>query len=154
MIKLFAMDVDGTLTDGRINISNNGELFKSFNVKDGLGIRLLIENNIIPVIITGRESKIVEFRMNELEIKYIYQNIKNKLYCLQNICNDLNIKLSEVAYIGDDINDIELLKNVGYSFCPADSVEEVKKIANYICCLSGGQGAVRESINYILKESK
>ncbi len=154
MIKLFAMDVDGTLTDGNINISENGELFKSFNVKDGLGIQLLIKNNIIPVIITGRKSQIVEFRMKELGVNNIYQSIKNKLDCLKEICAEFNINLSEVAYIGDDINDMEVLRSVGYSFCPFDSIEAVKKVVNHVCCISGGKGAVREAIDLILKETK
>lgn len=154
MIKLFAMDVDGTLTDGNINISEKGEIFKSFNAKDGLGINLLINNNITPVVITGRTSKIINFRMNELGVKYIYQNVQNKLDCLKKICKDMNISLNEVAYIGDDINDIEILKNVGYSFCPSDSVIVVKQIVDHVCSLPGGNGAVREAIDILLEKIK
>lgn len=154
MIKLFAMDVDGTLTDGNINISEKGEIFKSFNAKDGLGINLLINNNITPVVITGRTSKIINFRMNELGVKYIYQNVQNKLDCLKKICKDMNISLNEVAYIGDDINDIEILKNVGYSFCPSDSVIVVKQIVDHVCSLPCGNGAVREAIDILLEKIK
>ena len=150
MIKLFAMDVDGTLTDGKINLSENGELFKSFNVKDGLGIKLLIENNILPVIITGRNSKIVLKRVQELGITYVYQNINNKKECLKELCDELKISFDDCAYIGDDVNDLEVLKSVRYSYAPSDSVKAVLENAEYICSSKGGEGAVREAIENVL----
>ena len=150
MIKIFAMDVDGTLTDGKIHISEKGELYKSFNVKDGLGIKILIENNILPMIITGRTSEIVVKRAKELGITHIYQNIKDKKNFLENLCKELNISVNQVAYIGDDLNDIEILKSVEYSFAPNDAVEKVKNIAKFICNQNGGEGAVREAIDKIL----
>ena len=150
MIKLFAMDVDGTLTDGKIHISDDGELFKSFNVKDGMGIKLLIENDIIPAIITGRKSKIVLNRAKELGITHVYQDIKNKKEFMINLSKDLNISLDEVAYIGDDINDLEVLECVKYSYAPSDSSIKVLDTVKYVCALKGGDGAVREAIDNIL----
>ena len=154
MIKIFAMDVDGTLTDGKINISDNGELFKSFNAKDGLGIKLLISNNIVPIIITGRNSQIVVNRANEIGLKTIYQNVSNKLECLEEICKTFKVQKEEIAYIGDDVNDLEVLKNVGYSFAPSDAHKDVLKEVKYKCKLEGGKGAVREAIDFILEQNK
>lgn len=154
MIKLFAMDVDGTLTDGKINISESGEVFKSFSVKDGLGIKLLLKNNIIPVIITGRKSKIVLNRANELGITHVYQNIENKKDFLINLCKKLNISLAEVAYIGDDLNDLEVLECVKNSYAPKDAIEKVLNIVKYVCSRSGGEGAVREAIENALEINK
>lgn len=151
MIRIFAMDVDGTLTDGKINISDTGELYKSFNVKDGLGIKLLLSNNIIPIIITGRKSKITEFRANELGIINIFQNIKDKKECLDNICEKFNVSLEEIAYIGDDVNDLSAIKSVGISFAPSDSHPSVLKEVTYKCISKGGEGAVREAIDYIFE---
>lgn len=154
MIKIFAMDVDGTLTDGKINITDTGEIFKSFNVKDGLGIKMLKENNIIPIIITGRKSKIVLKRAEEIGIEQIYQNVLKKEDCLQEICINFNVSCKEITYIGDDVNDLEIMKRVGYSFAPADASDEVLKFANYICSKKGGEGAVREAIELIVNNKE
>src|SRR5699024_6344787 len=102
---MLVMDVDGTLTDGKINISENGEIFKSFSVKDGYGIKLLIEHNIIPVIITGRKSKIIELRAQELHILEVYQDIADKKLKLMEVATKYDLDLSQIAYIGDDLND-------------------------------------------------
>lgn len=151
-IKILIMDVDGTLTDGNIYITVNGEFMKSFNVKDGYGIKhVLPEYGIIPVIITGRESLIVKKRCQELDIQYFYQNIKNKSEKMHELLSLLDINIDEVAYVGDDVNDIDCMKEVGFSACPADAVVEVKNIANFVCKNKGGHGAVREVIDLILK---
>ena len=150
MIKILFLDVDGTLTDGKINISSNGEIFKSFNVKDGLGIKKLINNNIIPIIITGRKSSIVEYRCKELGITEVYQNISNKKDFIEKILKEKNILASDTAYMGDDENDLEAMKYCGFSFAPKDAVKKVKDQANYITNLNGGYGCVREAIEYIL----
>ena len=151
MIEFLVMDVDGTLTDGKIYMSNNGEMMKAFSVKDGCGIHdLLIPLGIVPVIITGRQSKIVENRCKEIDIEKIFQGIKNKLEVLESLTNDL----SKVAYIGDDINDLSCMtlikKSGGIIGCPADAADEVKKIADYISLKKGGEGAVREFIEWII----
>lgn len=150
MIKIFAMDVDGTLTDGKINISDQGEVFKSFNVKDGMGIKLLLKNNIIPIIITGRISKIVEKRAQELGIKHVYQQVVNKELIIDEIAKKFNVTTQEIAYIGDDINDLEIMKLVGHTYAPADSVKVISDYVDYVCNHNGGNGAVREACEHIL----
>lgn len=153
-IKLIVLDVDGTLTDGSIHIDNLGNEIKTFNVKDGMGIAQAIKNGIECVIITGRKSNIVKMRAEELGIKYVYQGIHNKKQQLEYILKDLKIDFKNTAYIGDDINDLEVMKLVGFSGCPSDSVEEIKEISDFISIYNGGKGAVREIIEYILKKEK
>lgn len=148
-IKMLVMDVDGTLTDGRIYIGNDGEVFKAFDVKDGYAIANLHKVDIIPVIITGRKSKIVEERSKELKIKEVHQGIENKVEMLEDIAQKYNLSLEEVAYIGDDLNDLECMKVCGLTACPNDAVNEVKKEVSYICTKNGGNSAVREFIDYI-----
>ena len=151
MIKYLVMDVDGTLTDGKIYIGNDGEMMKAFSIKDGCGIHdILIPAGITPVIITGRKSIIVENRCAEIGIKEVYQGISNKFQKLHSIVEDL----STVAYIGDDINDLSVIKTIkeagGKIGCPADAVQKVKEQADYISTRKGGEGAVREFIEWIV----
>ena len=146
-IKMLVMDVDGTLTDGKIYMGPNGEAMKSFNVKDGYAISHLKESEIIPVIITGRVSKIVELRAKELGISELYQGISDKLEVLKSIAIRLNCTRDEIAYIGDDLNDIECIRYCGFSACPNDAIEEVKREVDYICKNNGGNGAAREFID-------
>ena len=153
MIRYFVMDVDGTLTDGKIYIGENGELCKAFDIKDGCGITMiLIPAGIIPVIITGRSSKILENRCKELGITQLYQGISDKVACLNALLGNAP-DYSKVAYIGDDINDLpcmQLIKgNGGLIGCPADAVEEVKEWAEFISTRNGGNGAVREFIEWL-----
>ena len=144
-IKALIMDVDGTLTDGRVYIGSEGEMFKAFDIKDGYAIKhILPEIGCIPAIITGRVSKAVEIRAAELGIKHIYQGISDKLGLLDKICAELGFLPEEAAYIGDDLNDLEILKAVGLAVCPADAVDEIREISRYICRNNGGRGAVRE----------
>lgn len=151
-IKLLIMDVDGTLTDGQVHLSNNGELFKSFNVKDGLGIKVLLQaNDIKSVLITGRNSSITSLRANELNISKVYQGIEEKNIILSQLSCELNIKYESIAYIGDDINDLSAMNLVGYRGCPCDAVEEIKQISDYVCRNKGGDGAVREFIAKIIE---
>ena len=148
--KILVMDVDGTLTDGKIYIGSEGEMFKAFNVKDGLGISKLHSNNIIPVIITGRKSEINRIRSKELRIEEIYQGENNKIERIKDIVRRYRCSLSEVAYIGDDDNDLQCMRACGFSGCPSDAIESVKEAVDMVCAKSGGQGAVREFIEYIL----
>lgn len=150
-IKILVMDADGTLTDGKIYIGSGGEMLKAFNVKDGLGISKLHSNSIIPVIITGRESEILKRRSEELKIEELYQGEENKLGKLKELVERYKCSLSEVAYIGDDENDLQCMKVCGLSGCPADAVESVKEAVDVVCTKEGGQGAVREFIEYILE---
>lgn len=151
MIKFLVMDVDGTLTDGKIYIGNDGEIMKAFSIKDGCGIHdILLPAGIIPVIITGRKSKILENRCKEIGINEIHQGISNKIEKLISVTSDL----STVAYIGDDINDISAMTPIkeagGKIGCPADAVKKVKELADFISSKNGGDGAVREFIEWIL----
>ena len=151
MIHFFAMDVDGTLTDGKIYMGQNDELIKAFNIKDGYGIRnLLASKGIIPIIITGRCSNIVLNRCKELGITEIHQGVNDKTTKLKEIVEYLD----KVAYIGDDINDLSCMEAVkkagGLVGCPADAVDEIKKIADYIAYHNGGDGAVRDFIDWII----
>ena len=150
------MDVDGTLTDGKLYIGDEGEMFKAFSVKDGFGIKnVLRKNEITPVIITGRESKIVLKRCEELGISHVYQGVENKREALLKVISDFGVSPGRVAYIGDDENDLEcmeyLLKNDGVVGCPEDSALEVlKRSGVYHCKRRGGDGAVREFIQHII----
>lgn len=152
MIKYLVMDVDGTLTDGKIYMGNDGEGMKVFNIKDGCGIHdILIPAGITPVIITGRSSKILENRCKELGITNLHQGIRNKIEKLLTITT----ALSTVAYIGDDINDLSCIKPIkeagGLVGCPADAVQKVKDLSDFISTRNGGDGAVREFIEWLLK---
>lgn len=149
-IKILVMDVDGTLTDGKIYVSNQGEIMKAFHVKDGLGIMKIHERGIVPVIITGRNSEIVSIRGEELRISEIHQGIEDKLSILKNISLKYGCNFDEVAYIGDDENDLECMNICGIKGCPSDAVNSVKQIADFVCGRSGGNGAVREFIEYLL----
>lgn len=151
IFRMIVMDVDGTLTDGKIYISSHGEIMKAFCVKDGLGISKILEKGITPVIITGRESEMVKLRASELKITEVYQGVHNKAEILKQIITKYQYSLSEVAYIGDDENDIEIMNMCAYKGCPSDAVDEVKKLSNYVCINKGGDGAVREYIEYLLK---
>ncbi len=150
-IKYLAMDVDGTLTDGKIYMGDSGELFKAFDIKDGYAIHnILPVHSITPIIITGRKSQIIINRALELGITHIYQGCNDKLQKLNEVCKG---DLSSVAYIGDDIPDIkcmEFIKNSGGIIgCPADAVAAIRNIVDYKCKRSGGNGAVREFIEWI-----
>ena len=152
-IKLFATDVDGVLTDCGMYYTESGDEFKKFNTRDGMGIQLLREAGIKTAIITSENTKIVENRAKKLKIDYLKQGIKDKLACAKELCEQLNISISEMAYIGDDINDIELLKNAGTKACPNNAVKEVKNIEDIIVLNSnGGDGVVREFCEILLKE--
>lgn len=153
-VKMLVMDVDGTLTDGRIYMGGSGEVMKAFDVKDGYGIVSLHKQGIIPVIITGRQSDIVGYRAKELGIAEIHQGINNKLEKLKELEKKYACIPDEIAYIGDDLNDIDCIQYCGVSGCPSDALEEVKNVAEYICENKGGKGAVREFAIYLLKNKK
>lgn len=150
------MDIDGTLTDGKIYMGNQGEMMKVFNIKDGAGIHdILIPHGIIPVIITGRKSDIVMMRCKELGITEVYQGVSNKEKQLGELIDKYNIGFDSVAYIGDDINDLSCMNLVkqgsGLIGCPADAVENVKMVSDFVSLKKGGEGAVREFIEWIVE---
>jgi 3-deoxy-D-manno-octulosonate 8-phosphate phosphatase (KDO 8-P phosphatase) len=149
------MDVDGTLTDGKIYLGANGEVMKAFNIKDGYGIHdILTIYGITPVIITGRNSKIVENRCKELGITELFQGVHDKTECLRNFLEFHNANFSEVAYIGDDLNDLPCMKaiktNGGIIGCPANANKHIVEITIFLSMFNGGDGAVREFIERIV----
>ena len=152
MIKLVLLDVDGTLTDGGIYRGNNGEELKRFNVKDGYAIVNAQKLGIEFGIITGRKSELVEIRSNELKIKYLYQGISEKTVILKEIMQKTGLKKEEIAYMGDDLNDILIMKQSGLTGAPKDAADEVIQIADFVSEKNGGSGAVREFVEYILKK--
>ncbi len=156
-IKLLVLDVDGTLTDGKIYMGNDGELFKAFDIKDGCGIHdILPELGIIPVIITARTSNIVLNRCRELGISECYQGVRDKLGKMRELaekygleCNSDNV-YEEIAYMGDDIIDIKCMEHCGLIACPQNAVKTVKEISDFISDYNGGDGAVRDFIEILL----
>lgn len=152
MIKLVVLDVDGTLTDGKLYIDNFGNEMKAFDVKDGLAISQSIKAGIKFAIITGKTSKIVERRGTELGITDIIQGSRDKIKDLEKILKKYNITYEETAYIGDDLIDLKPMKLCGFSACPKDSVEEIIEISDFVSSKNGGNGAVREILEKILKD--
>lgn len=153
-IHMLVMDVDGTLTDGNIHISSAGECYKSFHVRDGFGIRnLLPQYGIIPVIVTGRISEIVEYRAKELMIQEVHQGVADKAACVKFLQDKYDCLPSRMACIGDDENDLPMLAACGVRGCPADAVQSVKQICDFVSKFPGGQGAVREFIDWLVDGS-
>ena len=149
-VKVVITDVDGVLTDGGMYYSTNGEMLKKFNTRDGMGVEIL-RNNKIPVIIMTREnSKIVISRAKKLLIDDVNVGIKKKEMLLSKICKKYQINKENVAYIGDDINDLEILKQVGFSASPSDGITIVKKESDYLCKSKGGEGVLREVADLII----
>ena len=149
-IKLLALDVDGVLTEGSIYISPAGEVFKGFNAKDGMGISCALRSGLQIAVITGRQSPIVERRCEELGITLLQQGVKDKRLALQQMAQKLGLVREEIAYMGDDLNDIPAFKASGLNLVPADAAIEVMAVADIITKASGGRGAVREAITMIL----
>jgi len=151
-IKLFITDIDGVWTDGGMYYDQTGNELKKFNTKDSGGVLFLHLLKIPIAIITGESTKIIKYRAKKLKIDYIYQNVNNKFEVASMLCQSLNINLKNVAYIGDDLNDIKLLKEVGLSACPANSPDYVKKIVNWVLPVEGGDGAFRCFVEKYLDE--
>ena len=152
-IKLVATDIDGVWTDAKMHYTENGDFMKSFSTYDGMGVEMLRNKNIETVIMTSENSNIVSKRAEKLKIKDVYIGEKNKLERLKKICSDKGIALNEVAYIGDDINDIEVLENVGLSALTNNSPIKQQIKVDYITEKKGGDGAFREFAELILKEN-
>jgi 3-deoxy-D-manno-octulosonate 8-phosphate phosphatase (KDO 8-P phosphatase) len=150
-IKLFISDVDGTLTDGGMYYTAEGEIMKKFNTRDAVGLRLLQERNIAVALITGEDSDIVRTRANKLNIEHVYSGITDKVTVLKQLCTELNIKAQQVAYVGDDINDLEIMQNVGLSFAVSDAESIILDTATIKLSKAGGAGGVREAANYVLE---
>jgi 3-deoxy-D-manno-octulosonate 8-phosphate phosphatase (KDO 8-P phosphatase) len=150
-IKLLILDVDGVLTDGHIIFGRDGELMKNFHCQDGLGITAAHRAGLKTAIITGRESQIVHLRSSELKIVDVYQGSMNKIEALTALLAKYNLRLDEVAYVGDDLIDLPVMVQVGLSCAVANAVAEVKQHAHFVTDHQGGHGAVREVVEFILK---
>ncbi len=150
-IELLLLDVDGVLTDGNITYSDSGEQIKSFNSKDGLGMRLLMDAGIDVGIITGRKSKALEYRCKNLGITLLFDGIKDKSKAFDSIISQTGIPAENIAFAGDDLIDLPVMKRVGISFCVYDASIDVQNHCDIITSLKGGQGAVREICENILK---
>lgn len=153
MIKLLVLDVDGCLTDGKIIYSSDGTESKNFNVKDGLAITSWIKLGGEVAIITGRNSTIVEKRAKELGIQHLFQGVKDKASLLFELLQKIGIKPFEVAAIGDDFNDYEMLSFVGRSFTPNDATVDIQNLVDIVLKRKGGEGAVREMIDMVIEQN-
>ena len=150
-IKLLILDVDGVMTDGKIVLDGNGNEIKSFNVRDGHGIKMAQRVGITVAIITGRQSKVVDLRAEELGIKEVHQKSVDKLKTFREMMERLGLEDREAAFVGDDIVDIPVMKRVGFPCAVSDAEEYVKEAALVVTKRRGGEGAVREVIDYILR---
>ena len=150
-IKVLAMDVDGVLTSGLICLDSKGQEVKSFHSQDGLGLVLAKHAGLKTVFISSRKSRALEIRARELRVDRLYQDQVHKLEALEDLMCRFSVSTDEVSYVGDDLIDLVLLKRVGFPVAVANAVEEVKKAAKYITGMKGGEGAIREVVEYILK---
>jgi 3-deoxy-D-manno-octulosonate 8-phosphate phosphatase (KDO 8-P phosphatase) len=150
-IRLLVLDVDGVMTDGKIIMNDMGCEIKNFDVKDGHGIKILMRCGIDVILLTGRRSAVVEHRAKDIGIEEVYQGIFNKLEKFEEILQNKSFNYENIAFVGDDIVDIPLLKRVGFSVAVADATEDVKKCVDYITKKAGGNGAVREVCEIILQ---
>lgn len=151
-LKLIAFDVDGVLTDGTIYYGPDGDAMKGFSARDGMGISLARAAGIQTAVITGRTSPMVARRAADLHIDWVLQNVSDKLAAVNQLCQDLHISMEEIAYMGDDLNDLSVIANVGCGASPADGCAEARQAAVFVASCNGGHGALREWIEYILKQ--
>lgn len=150
-IKLVILDVDGVLTNGQLIYTHSGESIKIFNVKDGLGIKLLQQIGIKVAILSSRISIMVEWRMDELDVDFVLQDYRNKLLGYDTLVKELELKDENIAYMGDDLPDLALIKKSGFGVAVADAHPVVKAAADWITVNKGGMGAVRELSDFIIK---
>jgi 3-deoxy-D-manno-octulosonate 8-phosphate phosphatase (KDO 8-P phosphatase) len=150
-ISIVLTDVDCVLTDGGMYYTENGDIMKKFHTRDGMGVSLLRKKRISTIIITKEKTKFVKKWAKKMNVEKLYDGIQKKEDLVTKICNNYDVTLQEMAYIGDDVNDLELLKKVGLSATPADGITDAKKICNYICKSKGGEGAFRELADLILE---
>jgi N-acylneuraminate cytidylyltransferase len=152
-IKALVMDVDGVLTDAGMYYSERGDELKKFNTRDAQGVELLLKNGFLVAIITKEKTKLVERRAEKMKVKDVFQGVEDKLSCLKEFASANNLALDEIAYIGDDINDLDVLKSVGFSITVNDATDRVKNVCNYVTKTRGGCGAVREVCELLLDKN-
>jgi len=151
-IKLLATDVDGVLTDGGRYYSEKGEQTKKFHVRDGMAVNILLRNGIKTIIVTKENSTIVKKWAKDMNISKVYSGIVQKETLIDKISKEFSLNSSEIAYIGDDVNDLEIAKKVGFSATPKDGIDMMKQTVHYTCKLGGGMGAFRELSDFILSK--
>lgn len=150
-IKMLLTDCDGCLTDGGMYYTENGDEIKKFNTRDGMGFSLLKSHGILTGIVTGEDRNLNARRAKKLKLDVINQGCVDKMSAVNEIARQYGLDLSEIAYIGDDINDLTVLENVGYGACPQDAADKVKAVSSYVCNAKGGEGVIREVVEQILK---
>lgn len=148
-IKMAVFDVDGVMTDGSITYDENGVEYKTFNAKDGQGIVRITKAGIITAIITARNNATVKHRFENLGMSRLFMGQKDKMVALKQLLDEYNLQLSQVAYMGDDLPDMCVLKEVGLASCPYDAIDEVKELCHFVSSKNGGRGAVRELTDLI-----
>ncbi len=153
MIKLLVLDVDGTLTDGGVFIDGNGNEFKRFDVRDGLGIARLHRAGVKTMILSGRHSEATSRRATELGIHMVYQDVKNKLEVLEKVAAEQGLAAPEIAYMGDDVNDTDCIRWAGVGMAPSDAAVSATEAADLVTSARGGYGAAREAIDRLLFDS-
>ena len=149
-IKILLTDVDGVLTVGGMYYTSTGDTMKKFHTRDGMGVNLLKKSGIPKIIVTKEKTKMVRSWAKKMNVSHIYDGILQKEKILKEICKKYSVTSSQIAYIGDDINDIELLKKVGFSVTPNDGILDAQNIVDYICKKKGGDGVLREVADIIL----
>lgn len=148
-IKMVVFDVDGVMTDGSITYDENGVEYKTFNVKDGQGIVRITKEGIVTAIITARNNATVKHRFENLGMSRLFMGQKDKMVAMKQLLEEYNLDLSQVAYMGDDLPDMPVLKEVGLASCPNDAIDEVKELCHFVSSKNGGRGAVRELTDLI-----
>ena len=149
-IKLLITDVDGVLTDGGMYYSSKGDVMKKFHARDGMAISLLKKNGIPTILVTKEKTMIVKQWAKKMSVKKLYDGIVKKEQVLEKICQEFNIKPEEIAFIGDDVNDVKLLEKVGLAVMPNDGIKQLRIICDYRCKAHGGEGVLREIADLIL----
>lgn len=149
-IKVLLTDVDGVLTDGGMYYSSKGDVLKKFHVRDGMGVNILLRNKIPTIIVTKEKNPIVTKWAKNMNIYLVFNGVVKKEKIVEKVCSKFSIKPNEIGFIGDDVNDLELMKKVGFSATPHDGIKEAIKISDYHCKLGGGNGAFREVVDQII----
>ena len=149
-IKIVLTDVDGVLTDGGMYYSSKGDTMKKFHVRDGMAVNMLKKHNIQTIIVTKEKNRIITQWAKKMNVKKIFDGVLDKEKILKKVCKEFDVKTSNIVYIGDDVNDTTLLKNVGISVSPADAWKNTKQIVDYVSEKNGGKGVLREISDLIL----
>ncbi len=150
-VRVLILDVDGVLTDGGIIIDDSGQETKRFDVRDGHGLKMLMRYAVEVIFLTGRNSRVVDHRAKDIGVSEVYQGVRNKREVFEKIIKEKNILPAQVAFVGDDVVDVSVLRRVGFSATVADAADDVKDIVDYVAKKNGGRGAVREICELVLQ---